>query len=418
MDLQNIFVPTNTVMQTNIIENILENLILENRPRNENTENDEDYGDLDDINIDNISDNNENNETENPADKPEVTKKEKPKDIIFTYKEYCNKKWEKYKLPEIKQIVKKLKLRVTGRKNVLITRINNHFSNYERAIKIQKVYRGYIVRLSYFLRGPAYNQRHICVNETDGFSLEPLDEIADELFFSFKDKAGLVYGFDIQSLISAYNDKPKILNPYTREEISREIIRDMLSLGNIVKIMYPELGVVKIVQKIDPKNRIYERRRRELNAIGNRHHNTTTPINIELIDKLTRIRQNTYSRRVEELFMEIDLLGNYTQSSWFNNLEDGDCYRFLRILYDLWVYRSGITTEVRKRICQLLDPFSGITLSNENIKEKCIHVMENFVYTGIDDEYRKIGVYYVLSALTVVSLGARMNLYWLYETMM
>jgi hypothetical protein len=111
MDLQNFFVPTNAVTQPNIIENI----ILENHPINNNTnvtmENpEEDDIDLDDISIDDneATNNTENTETpENQQNKIVPSKKAKPTiDIIFTYKEYCNKKWEKYKLPEIKQIVK------------------------------------------------------------------------------------------------------------------------------------------------------------------------------------------------------------------------------------------------------------------------------------------------------------------------
>jgi hypothetical protein len=453
MDLQNFFVPPNAVMQPNIIENV----ILENPPINNNTnitmenpeeeEEEEDVFGLDDISIDDntATEIHENTETpENQQNKIVPSKKAKPTiDIIFTYKEYCNKKWEKYKLPEIKQIVKKLKLKVTGRKNVLIARINGHFGNYEKANKIQKVFRGYIVRYSYLLRGPAYNKRHICVNETDGFSLEPIAEIMNELFFSFKDKHERIYGFDIQSLITAYNNKPRILNPYTREDLSNEVVKDMISLGNIVSIVYPELGVSKIVKRNEPRNRIYDRRR-ELNRIGNRPpqnttaiENTVLPANTinneansvansvannelfltECLAKLLRIRQNPYNTRVEELFMEIDLLGNYTQSSWFNNLDNNECYRFLRILQDLWRYRDGITAESRRKIC-IFDPFSGVRVNLENIREKCIRVMENFVYTGIDVEYRKLGVYYILSCLTMVSMNARMNLYWLYEAML
>jgi hypothetical protein len=39
------------------------------------------------------------------------------------------------------------------------------------------------------------------------------------------------------------------------------------------------------------------------------------------------------------------------------------------------------------------------------------------VYCGIDDEYRKIGTLHALTALTIVSNGARNSLPWLYESL-
>jgi hypothetical protein len=43
--------------------------------------------------------------------------------------------------------------------------------------------------------------------------------------------------------------------------------------------------------------------------------------------------------------------------------------------------------------------------------------MENMVYCGVDDEYRKIGALHVLTALTGVSIGARTSMPWLYEAL-
>ena len=42
--------------------------------------------------------------------------------------------------------------------------------------------------------------------------------------------------------------------------------------------------------------------------------------------------------------------------------------------------------------------------------------MENMVYSGVDEDHRKIGALHVLSALTVVSSGARETMPWLYES--
>ena len=140
---------------------------------------------------------------------------------------------------------------------------------------------------------------------------------------------------------------------------------------------------------------------------------------------MNEIRSKPIDVRVQELFIEIDLLGNYTQSSWFNDLSRSQYLRLYQWLYDIWNYRGIISRELRRMICSLNDPFidafseiqyiDEITL--ERIKEACLFVFENMIYTGIDVEYRKIGTFHALSALTMVSYDARENLSWLYDSL-
>ena len=52
----------------------------------------------------------------------------------------------------------------------------------------------------------------------------------------------------------------------------------------------------------------------------------------------------------------------------------------------------------------------------EIIRKACLTVMENIILTGNTDEYRQLGAMHVLSALTLVSIPARANLPWLYES--
>ena len=139
---------------------------------------------------------------------------------------------------------------------------------------------------------------------------------------------------------------------------------------------------------------------------------------------IVNIRNNTIDNRINELFMEIDLLGNYTNSEWFNSLELRDYIRLYRKLYEIWYYRGELSREVQNNICPFYSPFDGIftrpLLHNEiqlqQIKSACLIVIENMVYSGINEDYRKIGTLHALSALTSVSSGARMCLPWLYES--
>jgi hypothetical protein len=139
---------------------------------------------------------------------------------------------------------------------------------------------------------------------------------------------------------------------------------------------------------------------------------------------LNTIRAKPFAMRIQGLFMDIDLLGNYTNMSWFTTLERRDFIRMYRILYEIWNYRGGLSMEIKQKICVVADPFYEITRRNVDfyqapisfIQEICLKVMEYLVYGGIDDEYRKIGTLHVLSALTVVSTPARMAMPWLYES--
>jgi hypothetical protein len=122
--------------------------------------------------------------------------------------------------------------------------------------------------------------------------------------------------------------------------------------------------------------------------------------------------------------MEINQLGNYTDALWFSSLELRDYIKLYRTLYEIWNYRAQLSIEMKRKICVFGNPFLNIfiertyynDLSLARIKEACLIVFENLVYSGIDIEHRKIGTMHALSALTIVSLSARNAMPWLYES--
>jgi hypothetical protein len=79
---------------------------------------------------------------------------------------------------------------------------------------------------------------------------------------------------------------------------------------------------------------------------------------------------------------------------------------------------------MKTNICPLFEPFSEIfaqplyqsTINENDIKLACLTIIENFVYSGIDEDHRKIGTLHALSALTMVSSYARNAMPWLYES--
>ena len=335
---------------------------------------------------------------------------------IVTYREYTKNKniLKKLKLIELKQVVKFYKLPVSGTKVVLIERIENHFLKYESSVKIQSIFRGFLVRQSFKLRGKGFQNRTLCVNESDFYSLEPLNEIPVEYFFTFS-CGKFVYGCNIISLITLIKSKAIVKNPYNREALTTDVINGIIKLYSLINIIFGLPDDAPCIKK------------RENNII-------ITPItgisNILLIienraQKIARIRTKSVQERIVELFLEIDQLGNYTQSVWFSQLERRQYIRFFRTLYDIWNFRGQLSRETKLNICVLRDPFSEIDRehinwyneSNEVLREACLKIMENMIYCGIDDEYRKIGALHVLTALTNVSFEARNAMPWLYDTL-
>jgi hypothetical protein len=352
-------------------------------------------------------------------------KEKKVSDINLSFIEYKNdnKILKKYKIPDLKSIAKNLRLHITGSKPVLIERIEKYFEKFSKIIKIQKIFRGFILRKSFELRGEAFKNRSICVNNTDFYTLEPLSEIDFELFYSYKDEKNFYYGFNITSLIQLMKNKTKdVLNPYNRENISIENIESIFSLYKKIHLLFPKILEPEVNEDYKPMSINVTLNDNTIN--NNININSITLIQ-EIQNKITVIREKSVPVRINELFMEIDQLGNYTNASWFSNLNLRDYIRLYRSLYDIWNYRAQLSPIMKHNICMLGNPFLNIfneriyynDVSLGRIQEACLIVFENLVYTGIDLEHRKIGTMHALSALTIVSQNARNTMPWLYESL-
>ena len=489
----------------------------------------------------------------------------------------------KYKIPELKMIAKHNKLHVSGTKPVLIQRLKTFFKQSKCIVNIQAYYRGYLVRRFLKLNGPGFKNMKKCINDTDFYTMDPLDEIDLYHFFSYKDDAGFLYGFNIQSLINMIIKSNVAQNPYTRELFSDEVLNNILAFNRINYIIMisqekllalkcsrydsispgasvtsspaPDLNVnVQSREEVsenqgneddewlsaadisddiwdnrNSSNRAANRYNRirirhssarqspettdivsenqssddiennisirhvsdelpqyvppniqlnisselgsdapHLRPISNMQHmredqimgdNSSRRNGIEGIDtnitnmifenleagyvphtyhnytilrnktlkKLEELRTKNVTTRINEVFIEIDLLGNYTQSSWFSNLNMYSYITFMQELYDIWRRRANLSLHVRNQICPYYNPFkyqiynnntfSSFNLSLNSARNYAVTLIENIVFSGGDIEFRKIGVMHLLSALTLVSIPARESLPWLYDSL-
>jgi len=339
---------------------------------------------------------------------------------IFSYDDFIKNPLaiNRLKIAELKPIAKEYKLLIGGTKPVLIERIVTNFNRISKTIIIQKIFRGYLVRDSFRLRGEAIKNRSICVNSTDFYTLESINEIDFRRFFSYKDNKDFYYGFDIESLneLLSKTSKININNPYNREKIPGNIITRIYSLIYKIRIIFKNILEPMIVSQ--RQNSIINR---SFNSPRNDIRENIIRLTTPEIQTLNNNRLQSMNRRIHELFMEIDQLGNYTNMEWFSLLNREQYIRLYRLIFNIW---RRLPYDLRTKICISRDPFSNIFPSNinildidfERIKEACLIVFENMVFTGLDIEYRKIGALHVLSALTVVSVNARNAIPWLYDT--
>ena len=105
-----------------------------------------------------------------------------------------------YNLKQLKQIAKENKLKITGNKQQLVSRIYSFLYLSNLVIRVQKIMRGCLQRKYDKLHGPAFMNRLLCTNNFDFLSMDALTDVPNAQFFSFKDEDGFIYGFDILSL--------------------------------------------------------------------------------------------------------------------------------------------------------------------------------------------------------------------------
>jgi len=309
--------------------------------------------------------------------------------VIPTIQNYNDITKYNYNVSQLKTIAKKYKLKISGNKNELISRIFSYLYLSSHIIKIQKFFRGFIVNKYKRLHGPASINRKLCTNSTDFVTMEPIEEINFHQFISYKDEDQFIYGFDITSLFNLISKGGNtIKNPYNRSLIPEYILNNVKTIIKLSKVL-----------------------------------------KIQVVLNLEDDTQNMSSEKVIELrtlslFQNIDSLGNYSNPQWFLSLNRTQIIKLIRELCDIWNYRAQLPMNIKQNICQPNgDPFRNLSIiyiqteSNiNNIRKVVLEVLEKLVNSGIDKDSKSLGAYYVLGALTLVNPDAATSLPWLFQS--
>lgn len=365
---------------------------------------------------------------------PEIIKTMKLPDLRKTLKFYKNSmvisNTSIQNVKEMKAAIKNIHdFTLVGNKKIIQERLINYFEQERIAIIIQKNVRRFFVKKMFTMLGPAVKNTSLCINDSDFITLDPLSELSIYDFFSYRDKRNNIYGFQLSSLIMLIKkrgSKP-LENPFNRENITylSEPIKQLDRLIKRIQLKYVPKKREIIQKTVKPHMR--SRANSNVNRVSRLHSMLMTEYNYHCDDMINYIRitrSKPIRDRTIQLFIEIDNLGNYSDHEWFTVLDRRGYLRYFRLLRDLWTYRARIPTNIKFKICPLWDPFFILTdvnsindLTIEQLQSLCLSVMEDMIYTGVDTEFKTLGSMHVLSVLTIVNIGARQALPWLYESL-
>jgi len=257
---------------------------------------------------------------------------------------------------------------LSGKKNDIFQAVveaistTSYYETHENSlIAVQSLFRGNRERT----RGL---ERHTCNNTEDFFTFDPVKEIPDLYFYSYKDLRGLRWGFDIRSFHKLLSlDYP---NPYTTEIIPESIIKDVKRKLSIIKKSAP-----------------YE----------------------DIMDVIIRDRKTMIKQRTVDLFSNIEQAGYTCHIEWFTSLSA----RRLKVLYkeleDLWNYRAQLTNHMKLLLCPpdgriFTTPIAEVMnyQVREDLQELILSEVQKF--TGCrTDANRKLGYMYFIIGFGRVS---------------
>lgn len=269
---------------------------------------------------------------------------------------------------------------IIPKKDLILDKYNSH----DIIKKINLIKHWWCQKLWKKLYGPCLYKRSLSYNQDELSTCVDIIDIELEHFISFCQK-GKYYSFDIRSLHKMIeiidkdnNDKKPeqnkelLKNPYTMTEIPSEIL-------HIIRL------------------RIAIEKRRG---------------NLEF-EKLVLSPTAKQEQDIFEIFQDINKLGNYTDSKWFNNLDLKGLYNLYAIAKDIWEYSYQGTKQDRIKIAQpdgrvFIDSVIVIKhiKSVQLARNYLLHDIRKLVSSGVSRDDKSMGCWLFLSALAKVSSDA------------
>lgn len=259
---------------------------------------------------------------------------------------------------KLKARCKSLRLRVGGTKKELEERIQAFEVKSRYAVKIQRTWRGHVVRRIATTQGalalsPALSTT--CTNPLDFCTLEAIDQIPMYRRFVYTDDHGFVYGFDIESLDHILGNTHNANASDTRNPFDRRRIPD--SVQQRARACILRYHAIERIREKRCNKHVNERANVQKKIRTTRVESDPTSI-MMFRARSERSRRALASMSIErqvqqfaiETFQLIDDLGHYTTYEWVWRLDARRLHRFCDILTDIWNYRADLSAEMKRNI--------------------------------------------------------------------
>lgn len=257
-------------------------------------------------------------------------------------------------------------------------------SEVAAARRIQKFWR--IMRPLYMFKtqGPAIHCKRVATNQTELYTLDPIEDISPLYFISVSDARKCIWAFDIRSIVTTMASGAALHNPYTRD-------------------LYTEHAKERIHNRIEwLRSRKYQIRYVTTDVF--------TPAQI-------------WNHKVLDAFLKIEALGYYVSCDWYTSFRLHDHILFYKRLFTLWEWRLGLTRLQKEHIIPgyMTEPNQLFRFDPTEVPPKSLHwwertnlaLIERFLTSAADKEQNKLGAMYVLMAMTHVSSDAAEAMPWL-----
>lgn len=263
-------------------------------------------------------------------------------------------------------------------------------NEHSASSKIQRFWR---LRSSPYKRrlfGPATYCRSLSFNTTEISTLEPIEKIPRQYFFSYIDSKGICWSFDIRSLNHLLLEDTCLKNPYTRE-IMEPKIRSRLTL-------------------------CFEYLKR-----------SGFPVFYNLTENLNQ--RQVWNQKVLDFFLKLDGLGYRGSTQWFDAMSVLQQQKLYRRMYVLWNYRLGLTPQEKNEIIpghqsntSKLFRWSPDTIENANHdlhwwRKNNLELLQKFISSTQEKSKQGLGALYILMGFATIVHQVGEAYPWILETL-
>jgi len=293
-----------------------------------------------------------------------------------------------------------------------------------QVIKLQRYIKKSLQILKQNSHGPAFNNRQLCVNDSDFFTLDELKDIPNDDFFSFSDEKKFIYGFSIDSIIQLILKSDENYFDQFSRKIKQKHITHIAHNTNttpricyyqFIKILYNHYSKIKIINPytrfvIDNKIklkaiRLYARKEYDINRIEDI---------VEVVDIKIVVKNKCLS-----IFQKIDMFGYQTDINWLYDQNQTVLKIFYKKLALLWNFEFELNNEARYKIAHSHNIFINlhdIMISKHDkhtLLDKILEPVNAMVSNGRTDADKQSGCIIVLYALAFINNRCVMANPWL-----